>query len=261
MSLRNRLENLVANPRLVETGTDLDFATSLLDYYNKKGSLSSGRRPWLDKLEDKYDAAAWVDPLDTPVGKSIVEALANEALAPRDRGFIESLKGQYVRWGKLSDKQLSALQNVSVRYSDAGIASRNEWTTSYSSGDLRQRCEIAAAYYAANPPYYGELADKILSQEGFIPSERQYNKITQNKYALKVIEATLAEPKYPLNALVEGRASAGRRLQGKKAFVLKVNAAPVVNAAKGSKRYLVLPIGEAAPMLVEEREIKKVRKI
>ena len=50
-------------------------------------------------------------------------------------------------------------------------------------------------------------------------------------------------------------------MRGKKAFVLKVDAAPVVNAAKGVKRYLVLPIGEAVPVLVEEREIKKVKKL
>ncbi len=51
MSLRTRLETLVVNPRLIEAGGDLAFAQSLLEYYNKKGSLSSGRREWLDKLE------------------------------------------------------------------------------------------------------------------------------------------------------------------------------------------------------------------
>ena len=49
-------------------------------------------------------------------------------------------------------------------------------------------------------------------------------------------------------------------MRNKKAFVLKVDAAPVISAAKGVKRYLVLPIGEATPVLVEEREIKAVKK-
>ena len=60
MGLRERLENLVANPLVVDS-TDYDFAKGLLEYYNRKGHLTSGRRPWLDKLEHKYDAANYVE--------------------------------------------------------------------------------------------------------------------------------------------------------------------------------------------------------
>ena len=58
-----------------------------------------------------------------------------------------------------------------------------------------------------------------------------------------------------------GRASAGPRFRGKKAFVLKTNHGPVTNAAKGTKKYLVLPVGEPSPVVVEEREIKRVKKL
>jgi len=231
------------------------------DRYNKKGALTTGRRQWLTKLEVKYDEAAWVDPLDTDTGAVIKAALACSDLTDRDRGFIESLKGQYVRWHNLSEKQLNALGNVVAKYSDEGKAALSAWNTTYNADENKQRAEIAARYYLANPPYYGDLARRILEEDGYIPTERQFNKLTQNKYAIKVIESTLAEPKYPVNALVEGRSNTRRNIQGKKCFILKVNAAEVVNAAKGSKRYLVLPVGEAAPLLVEEREIKKVRKI
>ena len=141
-----------------------------------------------------------------------------------------------------------------------GIAKRSAWLEQYDA-EKRNLAHIAASYYAANPPYYGDLAHKILNEDGFIPSEKQYKAIAENKYAVKVIAAATAEAKYPVNTLVEGRASCGRSMRGKKAFVLKVDAAPVVNAAKGVKRYLVLPIGEAIPVLVEEREIKAVKKL
>ena len=39
-------------------------------------------------------------------------------------------------------------------------------------------------------------------------------------------------------------------------LVLQANAAPVISAAKGSKRYLVLPVGDEVPLLIEERHIK-----
>jgi hypothetical protein len=260
MSLRNRLETLVVNPRLVEAGSDLAFATSLLEYYNKKKSLSSGRREWLDKLEYKYDAANWTDPLDCESGRTLNEILAHPDLSDRDKSFMESLKGALCRYGSLTEKQGYALGRTATRYTAEGIAALNVWTQQYN-GEKRSLAKIAAAYYLNNPPYYGDLADKITNDEGFVPSEKQYKAIVENKYAQKVIAATVAEAKYTLNALIEGRASAPYNIRGKKAFILQIDAAPVTNAAKGTKNYLVLPVGEAAAILVEERAIKLVKKI
>ena len=260
MGLRERLENLVSNPRLVESGGDLNFAKSLLEYYNKKGALSAGRRPWLDKLEAKYDAATWVDPMDNADGKTIKEILANPNISFQDRGFVKSLGSGLARFGRLSDKQAYALGRVAERYSAAGIAKRSEWASNYDA-EKKKIAKIVAEYYYAGGVYYYDLADKILNDEGFIPTEKQFKAFTENKYAAKVVAAAFAPAKYSVNTLVEGRASCGRHLRGKKAFILKVDAGPIVSAAKGVKRYLVLPIGEAVPVLVEEREIKVVKKI
>ena len=258
MSLRARLEALVANPRLIETGTDVAFANSLLEHYNRKGSLTSGRRPWLDKLEAKYDEVNFVNPLDNENGQILKALLEKPELTDRDRAFAESLRNGLARWGNLSEKQQYALTKLNERYSEEGRAKRAEWAATYAENH-KPAAVIAAQYYAANPPYYGDLARKILNDEGFVPSEKQYRSITENKYAQKVIPAALAEPKYAVNALNEARTSSSRHIRGKKAFVLKVDAAPVTSAAKGVKKYLVLPVGEAVPVLVEEREIKAVK--
>ena len=128
MSIRQRLEALVSNPRLVEAGTDLAFAQSLLEAYNRSGSLSSGRRPWLDKLEEKYDEANWADPFDNEVGRKLNGLLANELLTDRDRSFAESLKRQFGRWGNLSEKQLYALNQMVERFSPEGLRRRENWS-------------------------------------------------------------------------------------------------------------------------------------
>ena len=259
MGLRNRLENLVANPLLVES-PDYQFAKSLLEYYRRKGHLTAGRRPWLDKLEMKYDPANYVNPLEgNPTGDLLQTLLANESVGARDRDFLTSLKNGLARYGSLSDRQLDALNRVSERYSPEGEARREAWAEKYAS--VKNEAVIAASYYEANPPYYGDLASRILRDPDFVPSEKQFNAITQNKYAQKVIAATISEPLYAEGTLVEGRASASPRLRGKKAFVLKTNHGPVTNAAKGTKKYLVLPVGEPSPVVVEEREIKRVKKL
>lgn len=259
MNIRERLEALVVNPRLVESGGDLDFAKSLLGSYNERSSLSSGRRVWLDKLEEKYSEDNFVDPLDNETGRQL-KSLLSEDLSNRDRAFVESLKRGFARWGNLSEKQQYALQSMAERYSPEGRARAENWSEIYRS-EHREEAIIAAHYYLANPPYYGDLAEKILNDESFVPSEKQVRSITKNKYAQKVIAATIADAKYPVNSLVEGRASSSRSIRGKKAFVLQVNSGPVTSAAKGVKKYLVLPVGEAAPVVVEERHIKLVKKI
>jgi len=259
MNIRERLEALVVNPRLAESGGDLDFAKSLLGSYNARKSLSSGRRVWLDRLEEKYSEANYVDPLDNETGRQL-KSLLSEDLGDRDRAFVESLKRGFTRWGNLSEKQQYALQSIAERYSPEGQARLENWSEVYRS-EHREEAIIAAHYYLANPPYYGDLSEKILNDESFIPSEKQVRSITKNKYAQKVIAATLAEAKYPVNSLVEGRASSSRSIRGKKAFVLQVNSGPVTSAAKGVKKYLVLPVGEATPVVVEERHIKLVKKI
>ena len=259
MGLRERLENLVANPLVVDS-TDYDFAKGLLEYYNRKGHLTSGRRPWLDKLEHKYDAANYVDPLEgNPQAKVIVDLLAKENIAEGDKRFLTSLKNAVARWGKLTERQAAALERITERYSEAGQQRRAVWSEIYAT--QRHEALAAANYYAANPPYYGDLAERILTEPDFIPTEKQFNAITQNKYAQKVIKATFSEPLFPAGAMVEGRASANYKLRGKKAFVLKVNYGHVTNAAKGTKKYLVLPVGAPTPLVVEEREIKKVKKL
>ena len=260
MSLRNRLEALVSNPRLIQAGTDLEFATSLLEYYNRKGCLTSGRRPWLDKLEEKYSEENWSDPFDNPVGQKLNLLLSNEQITPRDAAFANSLKNNFARYGALTERQEWALTQMVERYSPEGQLRRENWSEEYRTNH-REEALIAAAYYEANPPYFRDLSIRILHEEGFVPTEKQFRSMTMNKYAQKVIAAAKAEAKYPVNSLIEGRASSSRRIRGKKAFVLKVNAAPITNAAKGVKKYLVLPVGEAAPIVVEERDIKLVKKI
>jgi hypothetical protein len=265
MNLRQRLDALCDNPRLIALATDADFAESLRDSYNRSGSLSRGRKEWLEKLEKKYDEETFVDPLSTEMGTIIKALLANEALEPRDRGFTESIRNQYARWGNISDKQTNAVMSIFEKYSPAGRAKRDKWIAEYKD-QHRQDALIAAQYYKANPPYFQDMVANILTDENFIPTPRQFNKFVKNKYAAKAIACTRAEPKYKVDDVIEARQNTGRYVNGKyelakgqKGFIIKVDSAPVISAAKGSKRCLVLPVGSAAPLHVEERTIKKAK--
>ena len=118
---------------------------------------------------------------------------------------------------------------------------------------------IAAHYYLANPPYFRDIAEKALEDDSFVPSERAYEKMVQNKYATKVIESTLSEPKYNAGSHVMLRSTANIRSYPRDAIgvVLKTDAKPVFSAARGSKVYSVLFFGQTQAAFVEERWLKK----
>ena len=95
-----------------------------------------------------------------------------------------------------------------------------------------------------------------------MPTIEQYNKITKNKFAVKVLTAHFADPKFAPGSLVQFGATAPahmRRLPP--CVVIKANAAPITSAAKGAKVYSVLPMGSAKTVLCEERHLKKARKV
>jgi len=264
MNLRERLNALCENPRLVAAGTDLSFAESLKESYEQRGGLSAGRKSWLEKLEVKYNEENYVDPLSTEMGTIIKTLLAYEHLEPRDRGFVESIRNQYVRWNNMSEKQSGALMSVFEKYSPAGQKKQKQWLTEYKK-EHKPDALIAANYYKSNPPYFQALITNILDDDDFVPTKRQFNKLVKNRYVAKVIASTNSEPKYKVNDVIEIRATAphhvavasmGGQTRG---FILKTNSLPVITPAKGGKRYLILPVGSAQPLHIEERYIKKAK--
>jgi len=99
-----------------------------------------------------------------------------------------------------------------------------------------------------------------------VPTIEQYNKITKNKFAVKVLSAHYAPQKFAAGSLVQYSATAPGRVRAgggnqTPMVVIQANAAPVISAAKGAKIYKVLPVGCATTRLVEERHLKKARKV
>ena len=86
-----------------------------------------------------------------------------------------------------------------------------------------------------------------------------------NKFAKKILEAWYAEPKYPVGSYVVVRDTAPGMVRGKAknapCVILKTNAAYPRCAAKGTKIYQILPFGSPAAIMVEERYVKKARKV
>jgi hypothetical protein len=202
-------------------------------------------------------------PIERVTGNNIAErltALTNNPEVPQNtKDFLQSLTTANEKYEGLTAKQFEAFEKVETRFSPEKIAERKAWAGEYTS-PRREVAKICANYYLANPPYFQDLARHIVSDDDFIPTEKQYRALCDNKYAKKVVAATRQEEKFVKGSMVMGRATAPRAIRNKHLVVIEVNAAPVKSAAKGSKIYRVLPVGSPNTILVEERELKRAPK-
>ena len=190
------------------------------------------------------------------------------------RNFCNSLGDQLDVGRTLSERQVEILDAKYEEHGPAARAENSAWAESWDS-EKEERFRICALYYQGTG-YYSSLAQQVSADgviaEGFIPSKREYHKMCNNKYALKVLAAWFSEPKFPAGSLVAIRATAPRRTlandliikhrDGKPIayFVLETNSSTPTSASAGAKKYKILAAGSTAPIEVEEKHLKKMKK-
>jgi len=183
-------------------------------------------------------------------------------LSQWEKGFIESLTEQFNKRGRLSPKQIEIFERIETqKLSKTAQEASQKWAASYD--DEKRRIALICAKYYLTAGYFTALAMNIVEDASFVPSEKAWKKMCQNKYALKVVAAYDAAPKYAVGSVVRFRATADWVMK------IKANDMPcvvissggyVLNAAKGAKPYKVLPYGSVQMIECEERHIKKGKK-
>lgn len=121
----------------------------------------------------------------------------------RDRAFFISLREGWNKYQSLTNGQSAALKKSEERYSQEAQQKRNEWIANFTP-QMRERMKLCAAYYSKTS-YFTDLARTILNDENFIPSEKQYNALCLNKYASRLVQQTIAGPKFSIGDIVQLR--------------------------------------------------------
>jgi hypothetical protein len=143
--------------------------------------------------------------LEVKNGEARFESLMTKKLSDKDRQFGESLKRQFEDGGTLSVKQVECLEKMEQRYSPETVLKRERWAQSYKA-DHRETALIAAKYYRTTQ-YFSDLSSNILIDENFVPTERQFEALTKNKYAKKAIATATEPPAFPAGSLCLIRAN------------------------------------------------------
>ncbi len=195
---------------------------------------------------------------------SLLQELAErENLTPWEEHFLASIRKGYSKYGSLTEGQFNTLKKVAKRNDPEVNREIQEWRDSYDD-EKREVAQIMASYYKCNPPYFHDLASKILEDNDYIPTKKAYAAMCENKYAQRVLETARAEPSFPAGSMAVIRKGSNvpaslRRMHGKMVIVLE-NIAEIANAAKGAKQCRVMVVGSSRPFVTEERWLKKLPK-
>ena len=147
----------------------------------------------------------------------------NEVIDESTKRFLRSLRDQHTKNNGLTKRQLGALEEIELSITPEALEKHKVWISEFD--DMKKEIMVVCAEYYKDSNYFYLLSDRISRDDGYIPTENEYNSLCLNKYSARVIEA------------------------GHKS---------VTSAAKGAKPYLVLPFGATVPIDVEERHIKKM---
>ena len=201
--------------------------------------------------------------------KARLKSLLEKQLADWDLGVIESVSSQIDKGFKLSGKQLDTISKIENKHSPEALKKRRDWIENYDE-EKRKIATICAMYYDHHGDWWLSLARNVLEDKDYVPTEKNYNKMTNNKYSQKVIKATFEEPKFLVGDLVTIRKSLSAdahthrwkliELKEADAVVLAVGDKPVLSPAKGAKVYKVLPFGSTKAYHIEERNLKKMKR-
>jgi len=191
-----------------------------------------------------------------------VAARGTTTLSDWERNFLGSLRDSAKKWGRLTAKQHDVFQRIERNSNPEHIAARKKWRESFTPA-MRENLKFAAEYYKANPPYFSDAADRILFSDGYMPTEKLYRKMVENKYVQRALKNANETAKFPAGTMAMVRDSAqvqGRICAHRGQLVMVVECADKVRSAtKGSRRLTVLPVGAMETIKTEERFLKKAK--
>jgi len=182
----------------------------------------------------------------------------------RDVAFLRSLSASYDKWGNLTSKQKSAFERIEFLSSPEGMREATDWKKEYTEKHtiIAQTLSI---YYLKNTCYFRDIATKIISDSNYVPTRRQFEALSGNKYAKKVVTELEREPVFAKGSLVKIRETSGvpmsvYPLRGRICVVIDNKLPSISSHAAGSKEYRILPFGSADTFVCQERYMKAMRK-
>ena len=206
--------------------------------------------------------------------KRIENLLKSGKLSGWEQDFCASINSQLIRGRKLSKKQINLIHKIEGNVAKL-VVGYDQWVKQWDE-EKRKLWNIAMDYYEQNRPYFSNEVAKHKEarreEREYIPPQRTFKKVVENKYVQKVINELDKKPAFEPGSMVALRASVRpadlpdsrilyREIKELKATPLFVMAVldSVGSSAKGAREYSILPAGWTRTLKVQERHIKKFK--
>ena len=182
----------------------------------------------------------------------------------KDLSFLQSLLSNVEKWGQLTEKQSKALDKIEYLSSPEGKAAVHAWRENYVS-KFRKKAIVCASYYLANPPYFNDIANNVMSNPEFVPTEPQYRAMCENNYTKRVLQEAARPPLFDKGSIVQIRNAqslpwAMRELRGTPCVVIDNDTGAILTHAQGAKGYKILPFGHTKVFECQERYLKDFKR-
>jgi len=200
--------------------------------------------------------------------KRIENLLKSDKLSGWEQDFCASINSQLIRGRKLSSKQVKIIHKIEGNVAKL-VVGYDQWVKQWDD-EKRKVWNIALDYYQRERVYFQSEVLKRKDNPEYIPPQRTFKKITENKYAQKIINELTKKPAFDPGSMVAIRSGCDARdlgllysqmkeLKSMPLFVMAVLDS-VGSAAKGAREYTILPAGWTKTIKVQERHIKKAKR-
>lgn len=206
---------------------------------------------------------------------NINAALSRSLCQGWDRKFLLSIQAKLEAGKTISKRQHEVLAQILDKCSDSNEEKHVDWGYVYRA--KYQTDAVVLAHYHITQRYYNDISSVII--DGGVPSKHKFKRMYNNKYSQKVLTEYNKAPRLPLGEYVLARSgcnsykniqthhindySSARdcvtRFMKDGGFIVGVEK-HIHSAAKGAKRYRILPIGKPHYIIIEERFLRRARK-
>lgn len=185
----------------------------------------------------------------------IRDLLTKNGLNDWEKNFLTSINEYATVRNRITAGQYNSFKKIEDKFSDAAVAKHNEFANKFTD-EMRENMKIVAGVYReTKSPYHQKLVEQILSDDKFVPTEEQWNKFMNNKYAQGYVVNAKVAPKFNIGDTVTP-SSLDKTETWKSAIIIDNAGILPRSHAAGGKRYSILPYGDMKPIVVEERQMK-----
>jgi F0F1-type ATP synthase gamma subunit len=194
-----------------------------------------------------------------------------EKLSDFDKNAVQSLQLFYKSNSYLTERQYEFLKKINDRNSTEKLEQVQKWCESFNE-EMKKDFQIVCEYYE-HVGYYSSIVKKWKTDKEYIPTEEQYNQITQNTYAQKLLETYKTNPEFQVGELVTTKAQASYNLMHSANKAVYISKEKIANKALlildndikkigNIYRYCrAIPLAEPEMMIeIREKDLKRYKK-